>query len=183
MAAWLAGAGGTLDARRTLVVGLDTIGSGAPVVLGAEGGLWPVRYRGADLALADRAASRSGVALKRWRIGGWTDPVLARLRGLPSLSILSVKDGGFPNYHLPSDVPEHVDWPCVAQCVDLAEAAVAEIGGLVPPFRVGLKQRHDRGRFGSPGFPRPAPIQVTGPDYGIRARSLCGSLRASLPAF
>jgi Iap family predicted aminopeptidase len=134
MAAWLAGAGGTLDARRTLVVGLDTIGSGAPVVLGAEGGLWPVRYRGADLALADRAASRSGVALKRWRIGGWTDPVLARLRGLPSLSILSVKDGGFPNYHLPSDVPEHVDWPCVAQCVDLAEAAVAEIGVWFPRF-------------------------------------------------
>ena len=135
MAAWLAGEGGTLDPRRTLVVGLDTVGSGTPVVLRAEGGLWPVRYRDEDLALADAGARRAGVeAPQRWRIGGWTDPVLATLRGLPTLSILSVKDGGFPNYHLPSDVPEHVDWECVERCVDLAEATIAEKGVWFPRF-------------------------------------------------
>ena len=105
-----------LDSERTLVLGLDTIGSGEPVVLEAEGGLWAVRYREEDVARAEQAG------LRRWRLGAWTDPVLARLAGLPTLSILSVRDGGFPNYHLPSDPPEHVDLACVEACVSAAES-------------------------------------------------------------
>jgi hypothetical protein len=116
MAAWLAAEGLQLDPQRTLVLGLDTIGSGEPVVLEAEGGLWPVRYRDQDVASAERAG------LRRWRLGAWTDPVLACLAGIPALSILSVRDGGFPNYHLPSDLPENVDIGCVEACVDAAEA-------------------------------------------------------------
>lgn len=104
-----------LDPDRTLVLGLDTIGSGEPIVLAAEGGLWPVRYREQDVALAERAG------LRRWRLGAWTDPVLAALRGLPAVSILSVRDGGFPNYHRPTDTPEKVDLACVEACVDAAE--------------------------------------------------------------
>ena len=116
MAAWLAAEGAVLDPGRTLVLGLDTIGSGEPVVLEAEGGLWPVRYREEDVAVAERAG------LRRWRLGAWTDPVLAALAGLPALSILSVREGGFPNYHLPSDTPENVDLGCVEACVDAAQA-------------------------------------------------------------
>jgi acetylornithine deacetylase/succinyl-diaminopimelate desuccinylase-like protein len=114
MAAWLHSA--TLDSERMLVLGLDTIGSGEPVVLEAEGGLWPVRYREQDVARAERAG------LRRWRLGAWTDPALAALAGLPALSILSVRDGGFPNYHLPSDTPANVDLASVVACVDAAEA-------------------------------------------------------------
>jgi hypothetical protein len=114
MAAWLDGA--ELDPQRTLVLGLDTVGSGEPVVLEAEGGLWPVRYREEDVARGERAG------LRRWRLGAWTDPVLAALRGLPAVSILSVRDGGFPNYHLPSDTPANVDIGCVEACVNAAEA-------------------------------------------------------------
>jgi hypothetical protein len=114
MAAWLETEGAALDPERTLVLGLDTIGSGEPVVLEAEGGLWPVRYRPEDVALAERAG------LRRWRLGAWTDPVLARTAGLPALSILSVRDGGFPNYHLPSDTAANVDIDCVRACVDAA---------------------------------------------------------------
>jgi Peptidase family M28 len=114
MGAWMESE--TLDPERTLVLGLDTIGSGEPVVLEAEGGLWPVRYRDEDVARAERAG------LRRWRLGAWTDPVLAALRGLPALSILSVRDGGFPNYHLPSDTPANVDVGCVEACVNAAEA-------------------------------------------------------------
>jgi Iap family predicted aminopeptidase len=116
MAAWIDAQGEALDPERTLVLGLDTIGSGEPVVLEAEGGLWPVRYREQDVALAERAG------LRRWRLGAWTDPVLAALAGLPALSILSVRDGGFPNYHLPSDTPANVDLACVEACVRAAEA-------------------------------------------------------------
>lgn len=114
MAAWLEAEGGALDPERTLVLGLDTIGSGEPVVLEAEGGLWPVRYGSDDVALAEAAG------LRRWRLGAWTDPVLARLAGLRALSILSVRDGGFPNYHLPTDTPDNVDIECVRACVDAA---------------------------------------------------------------
>jgi DNA-binding MarR family transcriptional regulator len=59
MAAWLGRNGRLLDPGRTLVLGLDTIGSGIPVVLRAEGGLWPVRYRERDVLLAERAAARA----------------------------------------------------------------------------------------------------------------------------
>ena len=59
MAAWLAAEGAQLDPQRTLVLGLDTIGSGEPVVLEAEGGLWPVRYREQDVASAERAGLRA----------------------------------------------------------------------------------------------------------------------------
>ncbi len=124
MAAWMLAEGRRLDPATTLVVGLDTVGSGEPVVAEAEGGLWPVRYREEDVALAERAAAAAGVPLRRWRLGAWTDPVLARLGGLPAVSLLSVRDGGFPNYHLPSDTPENVDWSSVHAC-SAAAAAIA----------------------------------------------------------
>ena len=113
MEAWLGSE--VLDPERTLVLGLDTIGSGEPVVLEAEGGLWPVRYQEEDVARAERAG------LRRWRLGAWTDPVLAAIRGVPALSNLSVRDGGFPNYHHPSDLPANVDIGCVEACVNAAE--------------------------------------------------------------
>ena len=72
MAAWLGAEGDALDPDRTLVLGLDTVGSGEPVVLEAEGGVWPVRYREPTWPAAERAG------LRRWRLGAWTDPVLAR---------------------------------------------------------------------------------------------------------
>jgi Peptidase family M28 len=118
MLAWIDSTGEALDPERTLIVGLDTIGSGEPVVLEAEGGLWPVRYGETDVALGERAG------LRRWRLGAWTDPVLARLAGLPAISILSVRDGGFPNYHLPTDTPDRVDLDCVEACVAAAESII-----------------------------------------------------------
>jgi hypothetical protein len=34
--------------------------------------------------------------------------------------VLSVRDGGFPHYHLPTDTPEHVDLGSVDACARLA---------------------------------------------------------------
>ena len=100
--------------RPDLVISLDTLGSGRPVVLESEGVLLDHRYP--DL-LPD--------AEKR-RLGGWTDPVLAVFAGIPAISILSLaEDGTIPNYHLPSDVPEHVDWDSVAACLALAREALS----------------------------------------------------------
>jgi acetylornithine deacetylase/succinyl-diaminopimelate desuccinylase-like protein len=129
MAAWMRSEGSALESRATLVLGLDTLGAGEPVVLAAEGPPRRLRYREADLAWADRGAARAGLrAPRRFTIGGWTDPVLALLAGLPAISLVSVNGTGFTNYHLPTDTPDRVDWECVDRCVRLA-AGVGEALG------------------------------------------------------
>jgi Zn-dependent M28 family amino/carboxypeptidase len=122
MAAWMRSPEArALDPARTLVLGLDTLGAGEPVVLAAEGPPRRQRYRDADLAWADRGAARAGLPPpRRFTIGGWTDPVLALEAGLPTISLLSVRDGGFTNYHLPTDTPDRVDWGSVDACTRLA---------------------------------------------------------------
>ncbi len=129
MAAWMAAEGAALDPAATLVVGLDTLGGGRPAVLTAESTLLAQRYRDEDLALADRGAARAGVpAPERWRLGTWTDPVLARHAGLPALSILALGDGYLPNHHLMTDTPDRVDWSSVEACIRLAAGIAAEAG-------------------------------------------------------
>ncbi|HEX8074069.1 MAG TPA: M28 family peptidase, partial [Thermoleophilaceae bacterium] len=136
MAAWLRSGGASLDPRTTLVLGLDTLGAGEPVVLRAEGPLRPERYREADLDWAGRGAARAGVEPpRRFRIGGWTDPILAVHAGLPTISLLSVRGSMFTNYHQPTDTPDRVDWDSVAACLNLA-AGIAEAwddGGPAAP--------------------------------------------------
>lgn len=111
MAAWLRAA--ALDPASTLVLGLDTLGAGEPCVVAAEGPPRTVRYRDDDLALVPAEVPRA-------RIGGWTDPVLALFAGLPAISLVSMRDGAFTNYHLPTDTPDRVDWASVDACLALA---------------------------------------------------------------
>ena len=68
-----------------------------------------------DLDLADAGAGAPGwPAPERWRIGGWTDAILAVFAGLPAISLLSLGPKGiFTHYHHPTDMPEHVDFGCV----------------------------------------------------------------------
>ena len=98
-----------------LFVGLDTIGAGEPVV--ARGESLTGRYRDEDLALV-------GPEVPRVVLGAGTDPMAARHAGFPAVSILSWSDGGFTNYHLPTDTPDRVDWVSVEGCVELAAVTV-----------------------------------------------------------
>jgi len=98
-----------------LFLGLDTLGAGEPVV--ARGESFTGRYGDEDLELAGD--------LPRVVLGAGTDPMVARQRGYPAVSILSQKDGGFTNYHLPTDTPDRVSWESVERCVEAA-ARVAE---------------------------------------------------------
>jgi hypothetical protein len=122
MAAWMrTPEARALDPARTLVLGLDTLGAGEPVVLAAEGPPLRRRYRAEDLAWADRGAALAGLpSPRRFTIGGWTDPVLALMAGLPTISLVSVRGSGFTNYHLPTDTPDRVDWDSAERCVRLA---------------------------------------------------------------
>lgn len=123
MAAWLRGEGSALDPERTFVLGLDTLGAGEPIVCWGEGPTLTERYRDEDLDRVDRGADHAGLPRpRRFRIGGWTDPILAVQCGLPAVSVLSVnEEGAFTNYHRPSDTPENVDWDSVGRCLRLAE--------------------------------------------------------------
>ena len=126
MAAWMRAHGRYLDPATTLVLGLDTLGAGEPALTAGEGPALTVRYGEEDLALAERAADRAGLDRPpRARLGGYTDPVLARHAGLPAISLVSLHDGVFTNYHLPTDTPDRVDWGSVERCTRLA-AAIAE---------------------------------------------------------
>jgi len=99
----------------TLVLGLDTLGAGEPVV--ARGESFSGRYRDEDLALVD-------AEVPRVVLGAGTDPMAARHAGLPAVSILSWADGGFTNYHLPTDTPERVNWESVERCLALADRTI-----------------------------------------------------------
>lgn len=123
MAAFLRAHAHELDPAGTLFLSLDTLGSGTPIVLSGEGPVLEHRYADEDLALVDAAADAAGLERpERWRLGGWTDPILARFAGYRAISLLSMGPGHIRHYHLPSDTPEHVDWDCVDRCVALARA-------------------------------------------------------------
>jgi peptidase M28-like protein len=111
-----------LQPARTFVLGLDTLGSGTPIVCSAEATLFPHAYRPQDLDLVDAGAARAGVEPpERWRVGAWTDPILARFAGLPAASLLSVgPDGTYPNWHRMTDTPERVDFDSVTRCAAIA---------------------------------------------------------------
>lgn len=125
MAAWMRSDGRQLDQASTLVLGLDTLGAGEPMVASAEGPFWHVDYRTEDLDLASAGAAHAGIEPpRRFRLGGWTDPVLARLAGLPTISLLSLRGNAFSDYHLPTDTPDRVDWRSVDACLALAEGVI-----------------------------------------------------------
>lgn len=108
----------SLDPQTTLVVGLDTLGCGTPIVLTAEHALLRHRYAERDLALVPEH-------VERWSIGGWTDPIQARFAGLRAVSLLSIGPKGlFTHYHHPSDTPEHVDFASVHACMEAAESTI-----------------------------------------------------------
>jgi hypothetical protein len=112
----------------SFVLGLDTLGAGTPIVCAAEGSMRPQRYRDGDLETVEAAAREAGLPVpQRWRIGGWTDPVLALHRGLHAASLLSIGPGYFPGYHHATDVASNVDYTSVAACTRIAHAAVVAL--------------------------------------------------------
>ena len=128
MRAFLRSQGAELDPGASFVIGLDTLGGEEPVLCAEEGAVLTHRYREEDLALVGEGASRAGlVPPARWRIGGWTDPILARFAGLPAVCLLSAGPRGLQNYHLPTDTPDRVDWNCVEQCLDLAAGTLEAV--------------------------------------------------------
>jgi hypothetical protein len=115
---------GRLPTESTWFLNLDTVGSGRLVLLEGEG---PVRMHDYDPDFKDLvakcAADKDIPLLRGLRSHNSTDGSVPRRHGYPTATVVSV-DGRklLPHYHLDSDLPEHVDYGCVADAAGLAEA-------------------------------------------------------------
>jgi acetylornithine deacetylase/succinyl-diaminopimelate desuccinylase-like protein len=121
-AEWFAARNPELGQASTLVVGLDTLGSGTPAVVRRDGALTAVYSRDVE-DWADRGALRAAVdPPRRVDLVAPTDPIVARHARLHALSLVSVDEHDTlgPHYHLPTDTPENVDWASVERCTRLA---------------------------------------------------------------
>lgn len=108
----------SFDPATTLVICLDTLGCGTPIVLSAEHTVLRHRYAERDVALVPPD-------VERWSIGGWTDALQAKLAGLRTVSLLSIGPLGlFTHYHHPSDTPDNVDFASVRACTEAAAATI-----------------------------------------------------------
>jgi putative aminopeptidase FrvX len=127
-AAWLAAHHAELDPASTLVVSLDTLGSGEPAVVSRDGAL-TANYSRATQDWADRGALRAAVPPpRRIDLVAPTDGSPANHAGLHTLSLVSCAPDGTlgPHYHQPTDTPENVDYDSVEQCTRLA-AGIARV--------------------------------------------------------
>jgi len=107
-----------LDPETTLVICLDTLGCGTPIVLRAEHTTLRHVYADEDLALVPGD-------VERWSLGGWTDALQAKFAGLRTLSFLSIGPKGvLTRYHRPDDTPEHVDFASVRACIEAVRETI-----------------------------------------------------------
>jgi Zn-dependent M28 family amino/carboxypeptidase len=120
-----------LDPERSLVVCLDQVGWERLVVYESEGVLRTRRSDPADVELVLEAARTAGIALTTApRFPNPSDGLAARWRGLRTVFVGSVAaDGGYPHYHRPSDVPQHVDLDSVVAARDVCIGLVRHTDG------------------------------------------------------
>ena len=119
-----------LDPRRTSFLNLETVGSPRLIMLEGEGPIWMEDYAGPELRdLVERCAADEGIALERgFRARASTDSVIASRAGCPTATLTSVTEwGALANYHLPSDVPENVDYATVGRAVRLTYAVARRL--------------------------------------------------------
>jgi hypothetical protein len=125
--------------QRTAFVNLETVGSPHLAMLEGEGPVWMELYRGPWLR--DRLAalaSRLEIPLQRgFRARASTDSVIPSRAGYPTATFFSLTDWRtLANYHLPSDVPENLDYGTVADATrlvyELARTLAEPLGAREP---------------------------------------------------
>jgi hypothetical protein len=145
--AFLARHGPGLPPGRTTFLNLDTVGSPHLIMLEGEGPIWMERYSGPWLRdLVADAAGRLEIPLERGFLArSSTDSVIPSRAGHPTATLVSLTDWRAPaNYHLPSDVPENLDYRTVADATRLAYEVIVELAS-----RAGGRTRGPR-RGGAP---------------------------------
>lgn len=129
MRAWVRSHGRRLDPARTLVINLDSLGSGGYLVAARREGLTS-RLAPADVELAMNVASLAGIDLRVVSFPQACDTSVARHQGIHAIALLSYDDGWIRNLHLRSDTVDQVGWNTVCDAVTLTERlALAWAGG------------------------------------------------------
>ncbi|MEV4421517.1 M28 family peptidase [Patulibacter sp. NPDC049589] len=121
-----------LDREQTWFLNLDTIGSPELVSIEGEGPIVMEDYHWRSFRdLIERVSWREGVPVRRgMRARSSTDAVVPSRAGYPTACLVSFdRAKAMPNYHLPTDVPENLDYDTIARAVILAEAVARELAG------------------------------------------------------
>jgi hypothetical protein len=119
-----------LDPATTCFVNLDTVGSPHLVLLEAEGPVVMEPYAGPWLRdLLAACAQALGIGLERgYSARASTDSVIPSRAGYPIATLISMTDWRAPaNYHLPSDIPENLDYDTIADTTRLVYALAQEL--------------------------------------------------------
>ncbi|MGX1806527.1 M28 family peptidase [Nocardia sp. NPDC055321] len=124
MVAWMREARAALDPSRTLVVNLDSLGSGGHLVVARREGMtgW---LAARDVNAARAAAARTGIELRAVTFPNVCDTSIARHAGMRAISLLSYADGWISNLHLRSDTIENVVWETVEDAITLTARLAA----------------------------------------------------------
>ncbi len=117
----------------TYFLNLDTVGSPRLVMLEGEGPAWMEHF---DPTFRDRVfdlAQKQGLAVERgFRARASTDAVIPHRAGYRTVNFTSVNDyHHLTNYHLPSDIPENLNWDTVAEAARLVYAVAADLANDV----------------------------------------------------
>lgn len=121
-----------LDPRSAWVLNLDTIGSPQLLMLEGEGPFWMHDYTDASFRdlVADVTQRSTGAPLRRGaRARASTDAIIPSRAGYATATLVSWEPDTKlqSNYHLPSDVPEHIRYDAVTRAVTIAEALAREL--------------------------------------------------------
>jgi hypothetical protein len=119
-----------LDPSATWFLNLDTVGSPHLIMLEGEGPIWMEHYT--DPSFRDLVAATAharGIAVERgFRARASTDTIIPSRAGYASAFLGSLTRWRMPaNYHLPSDVPENLDYRTVADATALAYGVVEQL--------------------------------------------------------
>jgi hypothetical protein len=121
-----------LATDRTWFLNLETVGSPRLIMVEGEGPIWMEDYAAPEFRdLVERCAAEEGIALDRgFRARASSDSVIPSRAGYPTVMLTSVTPwGALANYHLPSDVPENVDYATVERAVQLAYSVAEALMG------------------------------------------------------
>lgn len=125
-----------LDPRGTWILNMDTIGSPRLIMLEGEGPFLMQDYTDpAFRDLIERCASEQGISLERgFRARASTDSVITSRAGYPSACLGSLNEWQLmSNYHLMTDVPEHLVYRTIADAARLSYA----VGEAIAAGRTG----------------------------------------------
>jgi len=106
-----------------LVLNVDNVGQGELFYVVGEGMLVYHPYQGMLLQAARQTVGARSLEYKLAYFD--TRPFAAR--GIPSLTLIRLRDGLPPNWHWPSDTPDHLKWESVEETLSYAHGLLRQL--------------------------------------------------------